>query len=181
MERSHDFRQSEVISQKRLESAKLLERKAKVKVSHILLFAVHGILQARTWEWVAYAFSRGSSHPRDWTQVSCIAGGFFTSRATREVCPCTMYFLARLKPPTYFLSSVSCPPLVQGKLKEIRREPPETPCPPFTWIYSLKYTLSFPLFAEANWGFPGGSVVKDPPASALQTILPLGMIMFLLY
>ena len=63
--RSHDFRQSEVINQKQLESAKLLEGKVKVKVSHVLLFAVHGILQARTLEWVAYTFSRGSSHPRD--------------------------------------------------------------------------------------------------------------------
>ena len=35
-------------------------------------------------EWVAYPFSRASSHPRDWTQVSRIAGGFFTSWATRE-------------------------------------------------------------------------------------------------
>ena len=32
----------------------------------------------------AFPFSRGSSQPRDWTQVSCIAGGFFTSWATRE-------------------------------------------------------------------------------------------------
>ena len=30
-------------------------------------------------EWVAFPFCRGSSQPRDWTQVSCIAGGFFTS------------------------------------------------------------------------------------------------------
>ena len=47
-------------------------------------YTVHGILQARILEWVAFAFSRGSSQPRDWTQVSCIAGGFFTSWATRE-------------------------------------------------------------------------------------------------
>ena len=39
---------------------------------------VHGILQARTLEWVAFCFSRGSSQPRDQTQVYCIAGGFFT-------------------------------------------------------------------------------------------------------
>jgi len=32
----------------------------------------------RILEWVAYPFSRGSSQPRDCTQVSCIAGGFFT-------------------------------------------------------------------------------------------------------
>ena len=41
-------------------------------------FSVHGILQARILEWVAISFSRGSSQPRDRTQVSCIAGRFFT-------------------------------------------------------------------------------------------------------
>ena len=40
--------------------------------------SVHGILQARILEWVAISFSRGSSQPRDRTQVSSIAGGFFT-------------------------------------------------------------------------------------------------------
>ena len=48
--------------------------------------SVHGILQARILEWVAVVFSRGSSQPRDQTQVSCIADGFFTSWATREAC-----------------------------------------------------------------------------------------------
>ena len=38
----------------------------------------------RILEWVAYSFSRGSSWPRNWTGASCIAGGFFTSWATRE-------------------------------------------------------------------------------------------------
>ena len=42
-------------------------------------YTVHGILQARILEWVAFSFSRGSSQPRNQTQVSCIAGGFFTS------------------------------------------------------------------------------------------------------
>ena len=41
--------------------------------------SVHGILQPRMLEWVAYPFSRGSSQPRSWTGVSCIAGEFFTS------------------------------------------------------------------------------------------------------
>ena len=45
---------------------------------------VHGILQARILEWVAFPFSRGSSQARDGTQVSRVAGGFFTSGATRE-------------------------------------------------------------------------------------------------
>ena len=42
------------------------------------------ILQARILEWVAIPFSRGSSWPKDWTEVSCIAGRFFTIWATRE-------------------------------------------------------------------------------------------------
>ena len=45
---------------------------------------VHDILQARILEWVPFPFSRGSSQPRDWTQVSCIADGFLTSWATKE-------------------------------------------------------------------------------------------------
>ena len=48
--------------------------------------SVHGILQARILEWVAVPFSRGSSWTRGWTQVSCIAGEFFTVWATWEAC-----------------------------------------------------------------------------------------------
>ena len=59
-------------------------------LSRIQLFAdpvdytVHGSLQARVLEWVAFPFSRGSSQPRDRTQVPHIVGGFFTSWAKRE-------------------------------------------------------------------------------------------------
>ena len=35
--------------------------------------SIHGILQARILKWVTFPFSRESSQPRDWTQVSCIA------------------------------------------------------------------------------------------------------------
>ena len=45
-------------------------------------YTAHEILQARILEWVAFPFSGGSSQPRDWTQVSHIAGRFFTSWAT---------------------------------------------------------------------------------------------------
>ena len=48
-------------------------------------YTVHSILQARTLEWVAIPFSRETSQPRDRTQVTHIAGRFFTSWATREV------------------------------------------------------------------------------------------------
>ena len=48
---------------------------------------VHGIFQARTLEWVAMPFSRGSSWPRDQTHVSyfsCIGRRFFTTRTTKK-------------------------------------------------------------------------------------------------
>ena len=64
----------------------------KVKVAQLcptlcnpMYYTVHGILQARIQEWAAFPFSRGSSQPKDRTQVSQIAGGFFTSWASREV------------------------------------------------------------------------------------------------
>ena len=46
--------------------------------------SVHGILQARMQTWVAISFSRGSSQLKDWTYISCIAGGFFIHGATWE-------------------------------------------------------------------------------------------------
>ena len=67
-----------------LETDRIRNRKVKVAQSCQTLcnpmnYTVHGILQARILEWVAFPFSRGSSQPRDRTQVSHIAGRFFTS------------------------------------------------------------------------------------------------------
>ena len=45
--------------------------------------SVHGILQARTLEWVAISFSRGSLQPWDRTRVSCTTSRFFTAWDTR--------------------------------------------------------------------------------------------------
>ena len=63
----------------------------KVKVTQLCLtlcdpmdYTVHGILQASILEWVAYPFYSRSSRPRNWTGVSCIAGGFFTNWTIRE-------------------------------------------------------------------------------------------------
>ena len=61
-----------------------LKVKVSLSISHSMDYTVHGILQARILEWVAFPFSRESSQPRAQTQVSSIAGGFFTSWATRE-------------------------------------------------------------------------------------------------
>ena len=46
---------------------------------HPMDYTAHGILQARILEWVAFPFSRGYFQPMDRTQVSHIAGEFFTS------------------------------------------------------------------------------------------------------
>ena len=57
-------------------------------LSHVRLFVspmdytVHGILQAGILEWVAFPFSGVSSQPRDRTQVSHMAGWFFTNWTT---------------------------------------------------------------------------------------------------
>ena len=54
---------------------------------------LHGLLQARILEWIAFPFSRASSQPRDQTQVS--AGRFFTSWVAREAWTCIK---GRVKP-----------------------------------------------------------------------------------
>ena len=58
--------------------------KVNVLFEALWTYTVHGILQARILAWIAFPFSRGSSQPRDWTQVSHIAGEFFTRWAIRE-------------------------------------------------------------------------------------------------
>ena len=50
----------------------------------------------RILEWVAYPFSRGTSHPRNWTGVSCIAGRFFANWAMTEIC-CLNLFIKILE------------------------------------------------------------------------------------
>ena len=91
--------------------------------------SVHGILQARTLEWSAISFSSGFSWPRDWTQVSCIAGRFFTIWATR-------------KPNCYVTNISDRPKANQSILKEITPE------------YSLEglmLKLKFQYFGYLMW------------------------------
>ena len=61
----------------------LTSREVKVTQSCLTLCdpmdCIHGILQARILEWVAFPFSRRSSQSRDQTHVSRTAGRFFTS------------------------------------------------------------------------------------------------------
>ena len=116
--------------------------------------SVHGILQARILEWVAISFSRGSSWPRDQTQVSCIAGSFFTIWATREV-PTLQYLplktslksLPELAPVWFFSLSHTYHALVIPSLPA-----PRTPLfPPwdFVLVFAPKRDSSFPNLCTA--------------------------------
>ena len=57
--------------------------------------SVHGIFQAIVLEWIAISFSRGSSQPRAWTQVSHIVDRWFTIWATREVNGCESWTIKK--------------------------------------------------------------------------------------
>ena len=73
--------------------------------------SVHGIFQARVLGWVAISFSRGSSRPKNWTQVSHIAGRHFTVWATREALvqstSCKMLGWLKHKLESRFLGEIS--------------------------------------------------------------------------
>ena len=81
-EKPHSPQLEEVCEQQRRPIVKWSESCSVLSDSlrpHGLYIQVDGILQARILEWVAFPSSRGSSQPRDRTQVSGITGGFFTS------------------------------------------------------------------------------------------------------
>ena len=98
-----DWEGLKIASHPRQETSKITDRTAEAVPNSVLVAqsrptlcnpvdcsppssSVHGILQARVLEWVAISFSRGSSRPRDRTQVSRIAGRCFNLWATREGC-----------------------------------------------------------------------------------------------
>ena len=70
--------------------------------------SVHGTSQARILEGVAMSSSRGFPRHVDWTQVSCIAGTFFTNWATRETINySTINWRRKWQPTPVFLSGES--------------------------------------------------------------------------
>ena len=107
--------------------------------------SLHGILQATGYEWVTFPFSRGSSHPRDLTQVSYMIGKSFTICATREPCICgyTGQFPMKDKKCLCDMN-----PLL----------------PP-----SLKHSSEISMSKKGPDSFPRGSVVKNLPANAGDT------------
>ena len=77
-------------------------------------YTVHVILQARILEWVAFPFSQS----RDQTQVSCIAGGFFTSWVTREVLVIVHHWNTLQVPDTYISWEV-CMSMVEAGVDQL--------------------------------------------------------------
>ena len=106
--------------------------------------SVHGIFQGRVLKWVAISFSWGSSQLRDRTQVSCIAGRFFTDWATREA-PLVLW-IYRVLPRK--CTDHNKHPLPTTQEKTLHMDITRWSTPKSDWLYSLQpkmeklYTLS---------------------------------------
>ena len=109
--------------------------------------SLHGILQARVLEWVAIAFSRGSSRPRDRTRVSCIPGRRFNLWATREANshrnPCSLSW--DLHTFSYCSSSIFTETIFQTFLTQLT----ETES-----VSSIPKTVSWPGFLFSDSSLP---------------------------
>ena len=131
--------------------------------------SVHGILQARIMEWISMPSSRGSSWPRDQTQVSHIAGSFFTIWATREAHVSSWLppnlFLIRSSIMLYTITSLwfySCHTLIHSLPSRLTLEMSPTHVrinPPFciflysNLIFSLHYYIYHILLWMIAFGF----------------------------
>ena len=140
----------------------------KVKVAQLCLtlcdpmdYTVHGILQARILEWVTFPFSKGSSQPWDWTQVSCIAGGFFTSWATLFTEFLIIYdvYMASFSS-VHFSRSVASDSLRPHELQHAR-PPCPSPTPrvhwdsrPLSWWCHPAISSSVIPFSSCPWSLP---------------------------
>ena len=97
---------------------------------------------ARVLEWIAISFSRGSSQPRNRTQVSCIAGRFFTDWAMREALK-----LYHLKKPKIYWSKFHLN-FLKPALPTLKTEKSKTE---FKWEYTA-WCLLLPLCeCECQW------------------------------
>ena len=134
--------------------------------------SVHRILQARTLEWVAIPFSKGSSRPRNQTQVSRIAGGFFAVWASREI---TLYYIYSVQ-----FSSVtqSCLTLRSHESQHTRPPCPSptprvypNPCPLIRWCHPPISSSVIP-FSSCLQSFPasGSFLMSQLFASGGQSI-----------
>ena len=145
---------------------------------------VHGILQARILEWVAFPFSRGSSQPGDHTQVSRIAGRFFTvwaiNRTVQKNLPSSRTWVSRLKGPSnaqkkgwkeshparhIIMKFQDTGPKRFKNLWERKRDGDQELG--LTFHTSVNNTGSSRAMPSKYWSrdYPGGPGVKNPPSN----------------
>ena len=129
--------------------------------------SVHGTSQARILEWVAMPSSRESSQPRDWTQVSCIAGGFFY-HLNHQGSPKQRWFV--VKRMEYWEQSHCMNQACIGILWIL---PPESLCGHWSeafWVWHL--TSGMPVYQRlvlCSWWVP---VHYDPASQMVTAQLP---------
>ena len=186
-------------------------RALKVKVAQLCStlcdpedYTVHGILQARILERVAFPFSRGSSQPRDQTQVSHVAGVFFTSWATREARGITFHLCAafgrahiprKVKNGTHhislqlvrFLTLAYGPPFIQMSLSEDWKKslnchgrhsfPSSLPISyPLSTVSTDTYLFSQCPFPPSSLHLCSWHASRGPISSPHQFLTPIGVL-----
>ena len=100
------------------------------------------ILQERILEWVAMPFSRGSSQPRDQTQISCNAGRFFTDWATSSVQFSHLVMSYSLQPHELQHTRPPCPSPTPGVHPN--------PCPLSRWCHPTISSSAIPFSSCLN-------------------------------
>ena len=146
-------------------------------------------LQSSILVWVAMPSSRGSSQPKDQTQVSCIASGFFIVWANREVqerwwntlrvvqensAQWASDFQAKsnkFKP--VWTSYSTSPQHLHSNLQGLNWWPIEEIMPKWFQPSAFRHTQKVNKKYLKKMGFPGGSVVKNPPAKQKMQVLSL--------
>ena len=136
-------------------------------------FSIHGILQARILEWAAISFSWESSQPRNQTQVSCIAGRFFTNWVIREAPPPASWVNYKTIPSEFLLYSFGTSGILLKDSTDTSLSPTAWVNVPFIWenplpkawtpllhqrsafncqdgFYSAQYTLAPVLKSKLN-------------------------------
>ena len=108
---------------------------------------VHGILQARILEWVAFPFSGGSSQPGDRTQVSHITGGFFTGWATGK----SKVYKIFVKQCCFRLNWITALLLLPSIIHTFPRLHHEYVSPPFDFGLAVWLPFTMGLWAEVIW------------------------------
>ena len=98
--------------------------------------SVCGIFQARILEWVAISYSRASSWPKDWTQISCIADRFYIAELSEK--------------PVVIVLSIKSPEFITGSLFPLINTSP-FPLLPSLWQLPIYSVSVIPAFSDSTY------------------------------